>query len=221
MDITKEAIDKGQAVYTPLTLMVYDIVVLAISNRFIWKCPTTRLNKLYCENISNNHLDIGVGTGYFLKKNVTSSDARVALVDLNSSSLDAAANRLLPSGIQAEKYQRDILSPPIELGCKKFDSVGINYLFHCIPGDFETKARRTFESVMPYVNDGAKVFGSTICPDLATGKTAKKLMATYQEKGIFNNQKDFYDSLVAVLNDVFQNCRISKHGCVAIFEGEL
>ena len=52
----------GQAVYTPWTLDLYDLVVLGLSNRLIWKCPTQRLLDLYNENVSDRHLDVGVGT---------------------------------------------------------------------------------------------------------------------------------------------------------------
>jgi len=33
----------GQAVYTRRLLRAYDLIVLGISNRFIWRCPTPRL----------------------------------------------------------------------------------------------------------------------------------------------------------------------------------
>lgn len=43
MSVTTEQIEAGQAVYTKSNLAVYDFVVLGVSNRFIWKCPTARL----------------------------------------------------------------------------------------------------------------------------------------------------------------------------------
>ncbi len=33
----------GQAVYTPGMLSIYDIGVLIISNSYIWKCPSSRI----------------------------------------------------------------------------------------------------------------------------------------------------------------------------------
>ncbi len=32
----------GQAVYTKAILAMYDLLVLGVSNPFIWKCPTPR-----------------------------------------------------------------------------------------------------------------------------------------------------------------------------------
>ncbi len=53
----------GQAIYTPLTLALYDIVVLQLSNPLIWRCATKRILALYDRYATDNHLDVGVGTG--------------------------------------------------------------------------------------------------------------------------------------------------------------
>ena len=63
---TKEQVDAGQAVYTKGNLAAYDLFVLGISNRYIWKCPSVRIKEHYNQHLSSNHLDVGVGTGYFL-----------------------------------------------------------------------------------------------------------------------------------------------------------
>lgn len=67
MTISPEQIAAGHAIYTKRTLQVYNFVVLGISNYFIWKCPTKHIVAHYNRNVSANHLDVGVGTGYFLK----------------------------------------------------------------------------------------------------------------------------------------------------------
>ncbi len=66
MNITPEQVEAGQAVYNRHTLALYDFVVLGVSNRFIWKCPTPRIEAHYNRHVTANHLDAGVGTGYFL-----------------------------------------------------------------------------------------------------------------------------------------------------------
>ena len=65
---TLEDLEAGQAVYTPIVLRTYDWVVLGLSNHLLWRCPTADLRRLYDRNVSARHLDIGVGTGYFLDK---------------------------------------------------------------------------------------------------------------------------------------------------------
>jgi len=61
-----EEVVAGQAVYSKRVLGNYDLVVLGLSNRFLWRCPTERLLEHYNRHVTENHLDVGVGTGYFL-----------------------------------------------------------------------------------------------------------------------------------------------------------
>jgi ubiquinone/menaquinone biosynthesis C-methylase UbiE len=85
----------GVAVYSRPLLSVYDLSVLGFSNTFVWKCPSRLILDFYNEHISGNHLDVGVGTGYFLDKcRFPSSNPTVVLVDLNANSLQVTAQRL-------------------------------------------------------------------------------------------------------------------------------
>lgn len=67
MDMTKE-VEAGQAVYSPAVLAIYDLYVFGLSNRFAWKCKTANLLQNYNDNISGNHLEIGVGSGFLLDR---------------------------------------------------------------------------------------------------------------------------------------------------------
>src|SRR5690349_6089062 len=83
------------AAFTKPPLSVYDYAVLGFSNRFVWKCPTKHILAFYNAHISAPHLDIGVGTGYFLDKcTFPTPDPDVTLVDLSPHSLDLAAKRI-------------------------------------------------------------------------------------------------------------------------------
>ena len=62
MPISSEDVEAGQAVYSRRVLGIYDILVLGLSNRWIWKCPTKHLLEHYNRCLSSNHLDVGVGT---------------------------------------------------------------------------------------------------------------------------------------------------------------
>ena len=138
MSVMQEQIVAGQAVYTRRTLQAYDFVVLGLSNRFIWKCPTSRLVAHYERHVSANHLDVGVGTGYFLDHcRFPVARPRVALLDLNQATLDYAARRI--ARYTPESHRGNVLEP-IRLEVPKFDSVGLNYLQHCVPGTIESKA---------------------------------------------------------------------------------
>ena len=85
---TPEQVEAGQSIYTERTLATYDFILLGASNHFLWKCPTQRLLDHYNQHVSANHLDMGVGTGYFLDRcQFPTSTARVALMDLNRMAL--------------------------------------------------------------------------------------------------------------------------------------
>lgn len=106
MSVSAEQVEAGQAVYSKGALKVYDWVVLGISNRFIWKCPTPGLEAHYNKHLSANHLDVGVGTGYFLDRcRFRSARPRVALMDLNPEALAFAAQRI--ARYQPETYRLD------------------------------------------------------------------------------------------------------------------
>ncbi len=85
----------GQAVYTKAVLGIYDFWVHGISNHLIWRCPTRHLRTLYDRHVTSNHMDVGVGTGYFLDRcSFPSSRPRLILVDANRNSLEVAGRRL-------------------------------------------------------------------------------------------------------------------------------
>ena len=55
----------GAAFYSGKTLLIYDLLVLRFSNRWAWKCPTSKQLAFFEKNLSPNHLDVGVGSGYY------------------------------------------------------------------------------------------------------------------------------------------------------------
>ena len=56
----------GAAVYSRRTLEIYDPLVLGLCGTYVWKCPTREVLAFYDRHLSARHLDVGVGTGYFL-----------------------------------------------------------------------------------------------------------------------------------------------------------
>lgn len=217
MNATPEQVIAGQAIYTDDTLKAYDFVVLTVSNRFIWKCPTQRLVEHYNEHITANHLDVGVGTGYFLDHCRFPVPApRIALMDLNQHALDFTSDRI--ARYKPESYRCNILEP-IQIEAPKFDSIGINYLLHCVPGSIESKTM-AFDHLKKLMNPNAVLFGSTILHGGVTPNwPAKKLMQLYNKKGIFSNQQDDLNGLTNALNTRFRDVTIKIIGCVALFSG--
>ena len=100
----------------------------------------------------------------------------------------------------------------------KFDSVGINYLLHCIPGSIESKAA-AFDHLKALMNPNAVLFGSTLLQGGVRHWVAKRLMAAYNKKGIFTNQNDDLDGLKRELSRRFREVSVEVVGCAALFSG--
>jgi len=218
MKPTKAEVEAGQAIYNKTTLFGYDFV-LGISNSYIWKCPSSLMETHYNANVSSNHLDVGVGTGYYLDRcRFPANKPRVALMDMNVNSLAYTSERL--KRYQPETYQQNVLEK-IETSIKPFDSIGLNYLLHCVPGAITEKAI-IFDHLKKLMNPGARIFGSTILQGgVERSWLAQRLMAFYNKKGIFSNTKDSLSDLKNVLSQRFVNVKVDVVGCVALFSGQV
>jgi hypothetical protein len=108
---------------------------------------------------------------------------------------------------------------PITIDVTKFDSVGINYLLHCIPGAIESKSV-AFDYLKTLMNLGAVLFGSTLLQGgIARSWLAKRLMDFYNSKGIFSNENDDADGLKRALCQRFRSVSVEIVGCAALFSG--
>jgi len=193
---TAEGIVAGQAFYTDRTLPNYDLRVLTLSNPLIWRCPTARLLEFYNTHVSANHLDVGVGSGYFPAHCAfPEPQPRVALMDLNLMALAYAARRIA-------RYS---------------DSISLNYLLHCLPGDMASKAV-VFDHIKPLMNAGAVCFGSTLLQGgVRRNWAAKLLMAHYNRHGVFSNRHDDVETLETTLRARFSRVAVEIVGCAALF----
>ncbi len=216
-EITKQEMT-GHDVYTKLTLSVYDAWVLGITNSFIWKCPSYNLLELYNKHISSNHLDIGVGTGLFLDRcKFPVINPRIALMDINHDSLEVASQRI--KRYNPEVYLRNVFEP-IQFDSHTFDSIGMNYLLHCLPGTMQTK-EAVFQHIKTLLNFGGVIFGSTVLGEgVERNVFAKSLMAIYNKKGIFSNKHDCVKDLKEILERHFSRTSVNVIGCVALFWGQ-
>jgi len=205
----------GTAVYTNLVLSVYDRFVLGFSNSLAWKCPSPLLVDFYNQNVSGNHLDVGVGTGYFLDKcKFPASNPSITLVDLNPNSLKFTGQRL--RRYRPKAYIADALELRLET---TFDSIALNYLLHCLPGNIRSKGA-VLENLTQMLNEGGVMFGSTILgKGVKHNLLAKCLMRCYNSTGIFDNTNDSAEDLEAVLKAHFQHYALQIIGCVAVFTG--
>jgi ubiquinone/menaquinone biosynthesis C-methylase UbiE len=186
---TNDALNVGAAIYSKPVLSVYDLYVLGFSNTFVWRCASHLILDFYNEHISVNHLDVGVGTGYFLDKcKFPTHHAMIALADLNTNSLQATKKRL-------QRYNPTVhianVLDPLRIEPADFDSIALNYLLHCLPGNLLDKGS-VFRNLRPLLNhNGVVVFRTTILGrSVKQNLLAKALMQVYNSKGIFCNIDD-------------------------------
>src|SRR6202140_5358392 len=145
---------------------------------------------------------------------VSVDHAEDCTVRLNPHSLAKSAKRLRrynPSCYMGNALQR------IDIGMSGFDSVSLNYLLHCLPGNLASKSI-VFEHVKPLLRDGGVIFGSTILGEgVRHNLLAKQLMKIYNATGIFSNLSDRQSDLEAGLKAHFDEHTIHIAGCVALF----
>ena len=213
-NMIKKTTQEGQAIYSKKVLSIYDFWVLGVSNHFFWKCPTRNIANYFLNHVSPNHLDVGVGTGYYLKNHLPKNTRRIALLDMNENSLNEASAAI--RDFQPEVYQVDALDMGA-LRIEKFDSISMNYLLHCLPGEISEKSV-LFKNLKSVLNEEGVVFGSSILgKGVKMNFLAKKIMNIYNKKGIFCNLGDDFESLSRSLNEHFSNVDIKVIGCVALF----
>lgn len=192
--------DSGSAIYSPIMLSVYDAMVLGVSNRYIWRCSTDKvLLPLFESAMSERHLDIGVGTGYFPATVISHPSSAtkcksLTLVDLNPTALETARRRVLRAAKLASSpvHVSAVLAnatKPLPLPTPsnsdnggnnngnggssggKFTSASIFYLLHCIPLTPETKATLVLDAVRAHLAPDATLVGATI---LGRGREAQR-----------------------------------------------
>ncbi|MGJ0121688.1 class I SAM-dependent methyltransferase [Williamsia sp. MIQD14] len=201
------------AAYTRLALPLYDAWVLRISTPLAWGCSLNALRGLYAENRSSDHVEVGVGTGFFLNTRApTAAKRALTLVDMSPSALEYTAARLRTQ--EPVRHEGDVLNRDT-LPRRQFDSVGANFLLHCLPGPMSSKAAAVENLAALTAHDGT-TFGATV---LNSGHwpLGKLLMRLYNQTGVFGNSNDTEMELRQLLEASFQDVEVERRGSVAIF----
>ncbi|MGI5213774.1 class I SAM-dependent methyltransferase [Plantactinospora sp. CA-290183] len=219
--MARDEVIAGQAVYNRTVLAGYDLYVLGFSCRLIWRCPKRLMLANYDRNVGERHLELGAGTAYFPDRCRFPGPApTLTLADMNPTVLRVSAARIAryrPTTIRA-----DVLQPlPFDddrLRAGGYDSVGANFLLHCLPGTWAEKGA-VLDNAKTALRPGGRFFGSTILSSgVPTTAPARRLMRIYNARGIFHNHGDDLAGLRAQLDARFQDVRVTVRGCVALFE---
>ena len=181
----------------------------------VWRCPTRDILALYDTHVTDDHLDVGVGTGWYLDHcRFGSKTPHLGLMDLNPNSLAAASRRV--ARYQPHLYTADVLRP-LQCDASPFRSIAMTYLLHCLPGTMTTKAA-AFDNVSRLLHPDGVVFGATLLSrGVERSSVARALMGFYNRKGIFSNQEDTPDALRTALEQRFEDVKIHVAGCGALF----
>lgn len=203
----------GQRHYTPSFLAIYDPLVLGFFGRMVWRCPTSRLAQQYARYLGRRHLDVGPGTGYFLARARFPSDAALLLLDPNPHVLAHASRRL--AHLRPALLRADVCAPlPI---ARRFDSVGINYLLHCLPGPMIGRAD-TIRRLADLLDPAGVLFGATVLGTRALHTWfSYTALRVNNVRGIFDNRGDTEGDLRAILERSFAAVTLEIVGAVAIF----
>lgn len=200
--------------YTSRPLTAYDVVLKLISGAF-WGCPAARVVEFYDQHVSGNHLDVGVGTGYFLDHcRFPVAKPRLTLMDSNQDPLDFTARRL---GRYAPSTLKANIMEPIPFDGPRFDSVGMNHLIHCLPGTMRDKGK-AFQNIKALMNEGAVAFGATVLGQGVEHNLPGSLwLAYFNRKGVLDNLRDTRADLTAMLNEHFSRSSVEVIGRTALF----
>jgi 2-polyprenyl-3-methyl-5-hydroxy-6-metoxy-1,4-benzoquinol methylase len=196
-------------------LFSYDWLALGYNCRFLWQCPSNNLLNLYNKCVSGNHLDIGVGTGYFLDKcRFPSPNPRIALMDLSENSLEVTRKRLYRYNPRV--YVGNALEK-FDVENHRYNSIGMMNLLHCLPGDMISK-KVVFENADEVLNPGGIIFGSTILyKEVRRNPVTTITLKMYNKKGIMTNLDDDIDVLRSNLKEQFSESSVETIGCMALF----
>ena len=208
----------GAAVYSNFLLSFYDTEVLRFELPYIFKCPLRVIKDFFQKNVTGNHLDVGVGTGYFLDKcEFPVETPTVHLMDLNMNSLQKTSKRI--KRYNPVSHQCDVLEP-IQKVLPMFDSIGAMNFLHCLPGDMLSK-QEVINNLVPFLNKGGVFFGVTILGEgVDAGLLYRMANAIYNKKSIFCNSHDNLFDLESILRNSFEGVSVKVIGSVALFSGQ-
>lgn len=252
-DIRSRSTYAGAAIYVPLNLRyTYDPIVLGLYCPYAWKISSSRLREFFNHHVSNaaarsrqprkvdeqisqtktdqsspcRILDIGVGTGYFLKHAPIPTDSEIFLVDLNPASLHAAKSRTLEThpNTTCKTSISDFLDPSGKgLSCNDldgghFDVISTMMLLHCVPGPPARKAEALVR-LRHLLAPGGTIFGATILGrGVAHNLMGRSLMFWHNLLGIFGNTEDDVEGIIGPLREVFEDVRWEVCGKMLLFE---
>ncbi|KAI8966579.1 S-adenosyl-L-methionine-dependent methyltransferase [Daldinia sp. FL1419] len=215
----------GSGIYTQSLLnYLYQRLVLEFNVPYVWGCPCDVLLNLFAEHFSQNHLDCGVATGYFpatiLRRTPhANSQRQITLLDLNPNCLEAAKAAIVAEAPQVPVHtvEADIKAPiPAAIKGKKFDTISMFNLFHCVPGGASKfQALATYKDAL--ADDGVFIGCTVLGEKHATGWFSRNYLSLYNWVGVFNNWDDKAEDVERVLRSAYKEVEVWKVGMMLMW----
>lgn len=206
----------GAAVYSKLMLAVYDLAVLGLDLPVVFRCPARRTLELYDAHASDTHLDVGVGTGWFLDRcRFPVERPEIHLMDLNPNCLERTSRRI--GRYRPVTHLWNVLEPIAE-PLPRFGSIGLSNLLHCLPGSMLDK-ERVFQNLRPHLREGGVLFGATVLGRGVdhVGALYRAVNRAYNRRSIFSNLEDGAADLETILARNFARHSVRIVGAMALF----
>jgi len=204
---------KSQRYFNRIGLGVYDFLVYRIVSKFLWGIGPGTLIERYKKLVGPHHLEVGVGTGYLLEQSVVDCE-KLVLLDLSGSCLEKAKKRLFR--LDPIMVQHNLLQPCDAKFEGPFQSIAVNYVMHCIPGDYREK-QIVFANLAPLLSRNGVIFGATVLANENSSLLARYFMLVLNKIGLFNNRKDTVQGLYQALFSNFKYVRLTERSASVLF----
>lgn len=202
----------SQAYFNPVMNYFYDFFLYRFVSEYFWGCKTSRLIDRYKQNAKYRHLEVGAGTGFLLDK-YNPKDIDLTLMDLSQSFLDKSSRRLIR---YTPKLLRQNILYDIPWRDNKFYSISVNYVMHCVVGDFKSKGI-AFRHLKSLLTDDGVLYGVTVLKTPKSSFVSKLFMGLLNISGVFNCRLDNADDLERELNKVFDYVCVDLASSAALF----
>lgn len=186
----------------------------------IWKCPHKELEQQFKRNITLNHLEVGVTSGFdFTARLKANKNLDIAYLDPNEKALRNAhrsSSHLKPRLFLSQ------LADNWGFQHHKFASINLNFVLHSMQGNLEERVNALCLNARSCLKENGKIFGSAILRDrVDTSSVTEYFLEKYNKSGVVNNEADSFRKLERMLNYYFANVKIKLIGYIVIFEARM
>lgn len=215
LELSTAKVMRSQRFFNKASLFIYDFILYGFISKYAWGSSLQRLDAHFQKYVSSNHLEVGVGTGYLLDRiKFSTPNPRLALMDLSLPCLEKTRHKV--SRYSPEIYVQNLLEP-MQHGILPFESISINYVLHCVPGDINQKCQALIQLKTLLKPDAVLIGTTVLSKDASKNLLARPFMWFLNFLGVFNNSEDGAIDLENFLKTNFQVVEFDVVGVTAFF----